>query len=378
MSAKFPFFDVSRQFAPLKTEVMERFSQIVDRQAFILGDTVNNFEKKIAEWVGVSHAITVSSGTEALVVALRALDIGHTDGQRDEVITTPFSFFASTSSILLTGAKPVFVDIDPKTLNIDPSKIEKAITAKTKAIMPVHLYGQCADMDPILNIAKKHNLFVVEDFAQTIGAHYKGRPAGTMGNLGCTSFYPTKNLGGAGEGGMITTNDAQLAEKIKIMRVHGMPKRYVHDILGSNSRMNALQVAYLDVKLPHLKSWMKTRQQLAQIYFDRLKPLTDKGLVLPTVANNCDHVWNQFVVRIHRSDLTRDEVQKRMLELGVPTEVYYPLTIPQQKPLRGICEEKGWPEAEKAAQDVMALPIFPELKKEEQDMVIAALSKILN
>ena len=296
------------------------------------------------------------------------MDIGH----GDEVITPAFSFFASTSSILLVGAKPVFVDVDPKTFNINPSLIEKAITSKTKAIMPVHLFGQCADMDPILAIAKKHKIRVIEDFAQTIGATHKGKYAGAIGDIGSTSFYPTKNLGGAGEGGMITTNDDALAEKVKLIRVHGMPRRYVHDILGTNSRLNALQVAYLAVKLPHLRTWMQKRSDNAQAYLKELRPLTDKGLVLPTLGESNTHVWNQFVIRVPN----RDAIQKAMADEGVPTEIYYPFTIPEQKVLRPFASEKGWVESESASRSVLALPIFPELKKEEQQMVIAALKKV--
>lgn len=366
---QFPFFDVSRQFGPLKSQVLEKFAELLEKQSFVLGETVTRFEKDMAEWIGVKHAITVANGTDSLTVAIRALGIGH----GDEVITTPFSFFASTGSIMLNGATPIFVDIEPKTYNIDPALIEKAITKKTKAILPVHLYGQCADMDAILAIAKKHNLFVIEDFAQSIGATYKGKQAGTMGNVGCTSFYPTKNLGGAGEGGLISTNDDQLAEKIKMIRVHGSGRRYIHEVLGTNSRMNALQVAYLQVKLPHLKSWMASRQKIADRYMSELRPLTDRGLVLPTIQEGRNHVWNQFVVRVPH----REELQKKLLALGVPTDVYYPLTIPQQKVLRGVSAETGWLEAEKAAKVVMALPIFPELKKEEQDLVIQALHKTL-
>lgn len=369
MSPKLPFFDVSRQFAPLKTEVIQKMTELMDKQAFILGETVTKFEQDLSRWMGVKHAITISNGTEALVVALRALGVGH----GDEVVTTPFSFFASTGSILLVGAKPVFVDIDPKTYNLNPSLIEKAITSKTKCILPVHLFGQCADMDPIIALGKKYNIPILEDFAQSIGAEYKGKQAGTMGDVGATSFYPTKNLGGAGEGGAITTNSDELADRVRLMRVHGMPKRYLHDILGTNARMNSLQVAYLATKLPHLKKWMEQRNANAQRYMEELRILTDRGLVLPFVAENRKHVWNQFVVRVP----SREAVQAKMSEKGVPTEVYYPMTIPQQKVLRGIASETGWPESERAAREVLALPIFPEMTAQEQGYVIDALKAAL-
>ena len=369
MAHKLPFFDVSRQFAPLKEEVLRKFGELLDKQAFILGETVNEFEKNLAQWIGVKHAITISNGTEALTVALRALGVG----PGDEVITTPFSFFASTGSILLTGAKPVFVDIDPKTYNISPSLIEKAVTKSTKCILPVHLYGQCADMDPIMALAKNRNISVLEDFAQSIGAEQKGKQAGAIGTMGATSFYPTKNLGGAGEGGAITTNSDELAERVKSIRVHGSPKRYVHDILGTNARMNSLQVAYLAAKLPHLRRWMELRNKNAERYVKELRHLTDKGLVLPVVSDGNKHVWNQFVVRVPN----REKVQAKLSDMGVPSEVYYPMTIPQQKALNGITPSTGWPESEKAAQQVMALPIFPEMTAQEQGFVIEALNSAL-
>jgi dTDP-4-amino-4,6-dideoxygalactose transaminase len=362
---KFPFFDVSRQFPPLKKQVLSKFEELLDKQAFILGETVSAFEKDLAGWIGAKHAVTISNGTEALTVALRALGVG----PGDEVITSAFSFFASTGCILLVGAKPVFVDIDPKTYNIDPRGIEKAITPKTKCILPVHLYGQCADMDAILAVAAKSRIPVLEDFAQSIGAEYKGRQAGTLGALGATSFYPTKNLGGAGEGGAVVTNSDEIAEKVRLIRVHGMPKRYHHDFLGTNARLNSLQCAYLHAKLPHLRTWMDSRRRLAARYMTELRPLTDRGLVLPVTVEGCTHVWNQFIVRVPH----REQVQAKLAERGVPSEIYYPMTIPEQKALRGIAPEKGWPEAERAAREVLALPIFPELREDEQSLVIEAL-----
>ncbi len=362
---RIPFFDLTRQYKSLKTDVMKSFEGLLDRQALILGDAVSKFEEDIARWIGVKHAITCASGTDALILPMRALGIG----PGDEVITPAYSFFCSTSSILLVGAKPVFVDIDPVTMNLDVRQIEALITPRTKMIMPVHLYGQCADMDPILEIAKKHNLYVLEDFAQTIGATYKGRPAGAMGTVGATSFYPTKNLGGAGDGGLMTTNDDKLADALRLIRVHGMRVRYTHEFLGTNSRLDALQCAYLHVKLPHLKSWTARRQQLAERYHAELKDLAGLGLNLPRVASDRTHVWNQFCVRVTH----RDQVRQMMLDRGIPTEIYYPFTIPHQEPLRPYSPKLGWPVSEECARTTLALPIFPELTDEEQGFVISNL-----
>ncbi len=368
MKKTIPFFDLKRQYQTIKQEVFEILPKIFEDQAFILGDRVQNFETNIAQWIGVKYAYTVKTGTEALYLGLKALDIG----PGDEVITPAYSFFASTGAILLCNAKPIFVDIDPKTYNMNWKQIEAKITKKTKAIMPVHLYGQCADMDPILEIAKKHNLFVIEDFAQSIGAKYKGKQAGSMGNLGATSFYPTKNLGAAGEGGLITTNDDRLADRLKIMRVHGMRERYLHETLGNNSRLDSVQCAYLNVKLKYLNSWVEQRNKNAQRYLEELKPLEKKGLKLPSIAANCTHVWNQFMIEMP----SRDENRKKLTELGVATDIYYPHTIPAQKVLRGISDPMGWPVSESAAKTILALPIFPELTDDEQSYVIEAMHKV--
>lgn len=366
---KFPFFDLTRQFPEIKNEVMTTFEKLLDRQALVMGDAVTDFEKNIAQWMGVKHAITVGNGTEALILALKVLDIG----PGDEVITPAFSFFASTGAILYVGAKPVFVDVDAATYNMLPDQIEKMITARTKAIMPVHLYGQMAEMGPILEIAKKHKLRVIEDYAQSIGARDGDLVSGACGDLGATSFYPTKNLGAAGEGGMITTNDDALADKTRLIRVHGMRKRYIHEFLGTNSRLDALQCAYLSAKLPRLNRWVEMRTQNANRYFAELAPLTKLGLTLPKVGATKKHVWNQFIITVPE----RDRVKEILAERGVPTEIYYPFTIPEQAPLRGICEPAGWPTSEKLARTSMALPIFPELKSEEQTLVIEGLKHAL-
>ncbi|MBX9769446.1 MAG: DegT/DnrJ/EryC1/StrS family aminotransferase [Bdellovibrionales bacterium] len=369
MSNKFNFFDLTRQYAEIKPAVMKVFEELLDKQHLILGDATAKFEADVAKWIGVKHAVTVASGTDALIVGLKALGVG----AGDEIITPAYSFFASTSSIILAGAKPVLVDIEPDTYNMDPLKLEAAITAKTKAIMPVHLYGQCADMGAILTIAKKHGIPVMEDYAQSIGATYQGQQAGTMGALGATSFYPTKNLGGAGDGGLVTTNDDALADRLKLLRAHGMRVRYQHEILGTNSRLDALQCAYLHVKLPLLQGFMNRRRQIAERYLSELKSLESRGLVLPVTRLENVHVWNQFIIRVPN----RDQVRKNLLELGVPTEIYYPFTVAEQPPLRPYCAEKGWAVSEASAATSLALPIFPELIDSEQKLVIDALKEVL-
>lgn len=369
MTNKFNFFDLTRQFAEIKPAVMKVFEELLDKQHLILGDATAKFEADVAKWIGVKHAVTMASGTDALIVGLKALGVG----PGDEVITPAYSFFASSSSIILAGAKPVLVDIEPDTYNIDPRKIEAAITPQTRAIMPVHLYGQCADMGAILEIAKKHNIPVLEDYAQSIGATYQGQQAGTMGTLGSTSFYPTKNLGGAGDGGLVTTNDDALADRLKLLRAHGMRVRYQHEILGTNSRLDALQCAYLHVKLPLLYGYMNRRRQIAERYLAELKPLEARGLVLPVTRHQNKHVWNQFIIRVPN----RDQVRKNLQEMGIPTEIYYPFTVAHQPPLRPFCAETGWAVSEASALTSLALPIFPELKDSEQTLVIDALKDVL-
>lgn len=369
MASLFPFFDLTRQYKSLKPQILETVSRTFEKQAFVMGDEILGLEKELAAAIGVKHALTCASGTEALVVALKALGIG----PGDEVITTPFSFFASTSSILLAGARPVFVDIENETYNINSLLVEKAITKKTKAILPVHLFGQCADMKAIMAIAAKHRLHVLEDAAQSIFARFDGKICMGLGHMGATSFYPTKNLGGAGEGGLITTNDDHLADQVKLLRVHGMKVRYTHDVLGWNSRMDALQAAVLRVKLPHLETWIARRQQLSRQYHEQLKHLGDK-LVLPATLKNRTHVWNQFVVLVNN----RDQVRGRLDEMGIPTDIFYPKTIPAQPVLAKLgFKEENIPVAVETASLALALPIFPELTDDEQRLVTAALSKAL-
>jgi dTDP-4-amino-4,6-dideoxygalactose transaminase len=369
--SQFPFFDLTRQHQTIKNEVMEVVARVFEKQAFVMGDEVTQLENELARYMGVKHVVTCANGTDALVLALKAMGIG----EGDEVLTTPFSFFASTSSILLAGAKPVFVDIDPATFNIDPGALTKALTEKTKAIMPVHLFGQCAEMDAIMSFAKRYNLLVLEDAAQSIGARYGDRGACSMGTMGSVSFYPTKNLGGAGEGGAVATNDDKLAERAKLIRVHGMKVRYTHDLLGWNSRLDALQAAVLRVKLRHLDQWVSRRNQLARQYAELLAPLAKtERLVLPRTAAGRSHVWNQYTVLVK----DRDGVRKKLEEKGIPTDIFYPKTIPAQPVMQELgYKEQNIPVSVECAKRALALPIFPELTDGEQRKVAEALIQIL-
>ena len=369
MTNKLNFFDLTRQYSEIKPAVMKVYEDLLDKQHLILGEAAQKFETDVARWIGVKHAVTVASGTDALILGLKAMGVG----PGDEVITPAYSFFCSTSSIILAGATPVLVDVEPDTYNLSPRLVEAAMTSKTKAIMPVHLYGQCADMGPLMAISKKHGIPLIEDFAQSIGATYQGQQAGTMGLVGATSFYPTKNLGGAGDGGLVTTNDDGVADRLKLLRVHGMRVRYHHEILGTNSRLDALQCAYLHVKLPKLQGYMARRKQLAERYLREMKPLEALGMVLPTTRKENVHVWNQFIVRVPN----RDQVRKNLQEIGIPTEIYYPLTIAEQPPLRPYCAERGWAVSEASALSSLALPIFPELKDSEQTLVIEGFKEVL-
>lgn len=365
------FFDITRQYQQLKPEVMSAFEKILDSQSCIGGVAVAEFEKNIAQWIGSKHAVTVASGMDALILGLKALGVK----AGDEVITPAFSFFGSTGAITWLQATPVWVDIKSDTYCIDEKEIEKKITSKTKAIMPVHLYGQCADMDPILEISRKKGIPVIEDTAQSIGASYKGRAAGTMGDIGAISFYPTKNLGGAGDGGLIVTNNDDLAQKAALLKNHGMPKRYTYALLGSNSRLDALQCAYLNIKLKHLQKWNNRRAEIASYYIQKLSDLESKGLVLPKTDSANKHVYHQFVIRLPNREIVRN----KLVELGVPTDIYYPKAIPDEpvvKEFRNSSER--FPVAEKCANEVLALPIFPELTQNEVDFVVEGIRKALN
>lgn len=364
----FPFLDLKAQFASIRDQVMAAVSTVLESQQFILGPEVKRFEDETAAKLGVKHAISCASGTDALLLALMAAGIG----QGDEVITTPFSFVATAGSIVQVGAKPVFVDIDPATFNIDPQKIEAAITSKTRAILPVHLFGLPADLDPIMTIAKAKKLLVIEDAAQAIGSRYDDRFIGTIGDFGCFSFFPSKNLGAAGDGGLIITNNPAFAELLRMIRVHGSKTKYLHDVQGINSRLDALQAAILRVKLKHLDRWAAGRENRAQRYrflFD------EKGLAsymsYPSVPpSKFHHVYNQFTIRAQR----RDELKASLQNSGMPSEIYYPLCLHLQKAFAFLgYQPRQMPAAETVSHEVLSLPVYPELTDKQQDMVVKAI-----
>jgi len=374
---KIPLLDLNAQHDPILKEILEAIEQVIRRQSYILGPEVQKLEERIASYCGTPFAVGVSSGTDALLISLMALGIG----QNDEVITTPYSFFATAGVIARVGAKPVFVDIDPATFNLDPDRIEPAITSKTKAVLPVHLYGQCADMDPIIKIAENHGLKVIEDAAQAIGAEYTGgQRGGSMGALGCLSFFPSKNLGAMGDAGMVVTKDADLSEKIRVLRVHGSKPKYYHKMIGGNFRLDTIQAAVLNVKLNYLDVWTQKRQENASRYIKLFKEsgLIEKaGLRLPAAVFEDTrvshyHIYNQFVIRVPDRDRLRDHLKQR----GIATEVYYPVPFHLQECFRDLGYKEGdFPEAERASKETLALPIYPELSKTQQSYVINQVSE---
>jgi dTDP-4-amino-4,6-dideoxygalactose transaminase len=362
-----PLVDLKRQYYSIKEEIDSAIQDVLEDQSFILGPQVKEFEKLFASYCNTNHAIGVSSGTDALLLALKSLGIGN----GDEVITSPFTFFATVGAICNTGATPVFADIDPESYNIRPDLIEKRINKNTKAIIPVHLYGQCADMDPILEIAKKHNIKVIEDAAQAIGAEYKDRKSGSMGDLGCFSFFPSKNLGGFGDGGMITCNNEELAEKIYMLRVHGgRPKNY-YSIIGINGRLDTIQASILIKKLRHIDLWNEDRRQKASYYTKQMEGL---NLTLPKTINFNKHVFHLYVIRPKE----RDKLIEHFRANNIDCAVHYPIPQHLQKCLEHLGYKEGdMPEAERAAKEILAIPIFPEITKEEQDYIISTINDFL-
>jgi len=365
-----PLLDLKQQHAALREELRAATDRIIDSQQFVLGEEVRLLEEEIARYSQVKHAAGCASGSDALLLALMALDIK----AGDEVITTPFSFFATASSIARVGARPVFVDIEPRTYNLDPSLVEAAITERTRAIIPVHLYGQCAEMDALLEVAARHELPVIEDAAQAIGAEDAGRCAGSMGAIGCFSFYPTKNLGGAGDGGMLTTNDDSLAARLRRLRVHGGATEYIHREIGINSRLDALQAAILRVKLPHLNSWSQGRRERAQTYSLLLtKAYLAFDLRAPFIRENARHIFHQFVVRVPEH---RDALIEHLKAHGVGVKIYYPVPLHLQECFEYLGYREGaLPLAERAARETLALPIYPELRLEQQQYVVDVLKR---
>jgi len=374
--------DLKRQYEPLHAELMVALEHVLQTQQFILGEQVASFERAAAFQLGVNHAIGCSSGTDALWLALVASQIG----PGDAVLTTPFSFFASVSAILRAGAQPVLADIDPVTFNLDPDAVRCALdtpaAANTKAILPVHLYGQCADWDALSKIAGDQGLKLIEDAAQAWGANWNGKAAGGLGDAAAFSFYPTKNLSAAGDAGMVTTNDDEIAERARMLRQHGMRRRYYHDEVGWNTRLDGFQGAVLEIKLKYIVGWNDARRAIAERYHSLFRkagvvdpgPYPGKGIVLPVEVSGAHHVWHQYVIRCTRRDVLRDFLSARK----IGSEIYYPVPLHMQEALKSLGYAEGdFPESERAAREVLALPIFPELREDEQQTVVNAIADFL-
>ena len=378
---KIPPFDVSQQYQQIGDRLNQAALAVLASGQYIGGQVVSQFETEFANYIGASvdsgvgsivgslHGISCNSGTDALYLALRALNIG----EGDEVITSPFTFFASAETISMTGATPVFIDIEAHSFNMNVNLIESAVTERTKAIMPVHLFGRSVDMTNLMAIAKKHNLYVIEDCAQATGATYKGQKVGNIGDVGCFSFYPTKNLGGCGDGGMMTTNNAEVAEKLRILREHGSPKRYYHEYIGMNSRLDSLQAALLQVKLPYLDKWNSQRREISDRYTHLLKDANIPNLIFPDHCSGS--VWNQYTICIGAGK--RNDVQTQLREQNIITMIYYPLPLHLQTVYKNLGYKKGdFPITEDICDQVLSLPMFPELSEEQQDRVVSTLQKI--
>ena len=362
-----PILDLTRYDEGLKADIARRVAEVFETGRFVMGPANEEFERAFAREIGAAHALGVTSGTDALLVSLMALGVS----SGDEVITSAFSFFASAGVVARLNARPVFVDIEAATFNMDPRKLEAAITPRTKAIQPVHLYGQCADMDPILEIAARRGIPVLEDACQAVGATYRGRAAGSMGTLGGFSFYPTKNLGAAGDAGAVATNDERLAALVKSLRLHGSTVTYHHDRVGGNFRMDAVQAAVLSAKLPRLPAWNDRRRAIAARYRELLGGAEREGrIVLPAEAPENRHVYHQYVVRV----ADRDGVKARLAQRGVASAVFYPIPLHLQDCFEALGGRPGQlPESEKAAKEVLALPVFPELQEAEIERVAGAV-----
>ncbi|MEI2690181.1 MAG: DegT/DnrJ/EryC1/StrS family aminotransferase [Anaerolineae bacterium] len=362
-----PILDLKTQYEQLRDEIAVALQGVLDSGAFVLGPDVKALEQEVADYCRCRYGVGVASGTDALRLSLAALEIGH----GDEVITTPFTFVATANTISHSGARPVFVDIDPLTYNLDPDAVAAAVTPRTKAIVPVHLYGQPADMDAIMAIAQQHGLAVIEDAAQAIGAEYKGRRAGSIGQVGCLSFYPTKNLGAYGDAGMVVTNDAALADKLDVLRRQGGKTKYFHQVLGFNSRLDTMQAAVLRVKLRYLERWQDARREVAQRY-NALLAASGAPVVTPYVRPDVRHVYHQYTIRAPQRDALAQHLQQR----GISTMIYYPLPLH----LQGLYNDLGMaegalPHAEAAGREVLSLPMFPELTEAQQQEIVAAIAE---
>ncbi|MGG1572312.1 DegT/DnrJ/EryC1/StrS family aminotransferase [Fictibacillus sp. NRS-1165] len=364
---KVPMLDLSEQYQTLKEEIFASLEEIMSGSRFILGDNVKKLEKDVADYSAAKYGVGVANGSDALHISLLGCGVK----QGDEVIVPSFTFFATAGAVARAGAVPVFVDIDPKTYNIDPAKIEAAVTEKTKAIIPVHLYGQMADMEPIAEIAKKHNLAIIEDAAQAIGSKYKGKNVGELGTTATYSFFPTKNLGGYGDGGMIITNDEDIAETMRVIRVHGSKPKYYHHILGYNSRLDELQAGILNVKFPHLNTWSEARREKAAVYTELLNEKLGDLVVTPFVEEHNYHVFHQYTIQVP----DRSGLQEFLKEQGIGSMIYYPKPLHLQPVFKELGYKEGdLPETEKAAERVLSLPMFPELKREQQEYVVEQIA----
>ena len=368
---KVPLLDLKEQYKTIKKEVLKTAEELFESQYFILGPRVTDLEEKIADYCSSKHAVGVSSGTDALLISLMAIDTG----LKDMVITTPYTFFATAGSIARTGARPIFVDIDPKTFNISSECLESVVDSmprtelkKLKAVIPVHLYGQCADMAPILEICKKYNLVVIEDAAQAIGAEYQGQRAGSMGDFGCFSFFPSKNLGAFGDGGIVTTNSDEFYDKLCILRTHGSRPKYYHKLIGGNFRLDAFQAAVVSIKLKYLDQWTKARQENAQKYRALFSHAGLEDVVELPYEKEDRHIYNQFVIRVGER---RDDLRGFLSDAGIGTEVYYPVPLHLQDCFSDLNYKKGdFPQAEHAALHTLALPIYPELSDDQIEYVV--------
>ena len=366
-----PLLDLQAQFAGIRDEVLSAVVRVCDSQRFVMGPEVEAFEREMAELLGVTDAIGVSSGTDALLVSLMALGVG----PGDEVVTSTYSFFATAGAVSRVGATPVFVDIDPRTFNIDVAQVARTMTRRTRALMPVHLFGQMADMDPLVELAAQARVPIIEDAAQAIGARYAGRPAGGIGALGCFSFFPSKNLGAFGDAGLVTTNDGALASRVRLLRTHGAERQYHHRVVGGNFRIDALQAAVLRVKAPHLAAWTAARQRNAARYRELIEAagLTSR-ITMPAEAAFRTHIYNQFVVRVP----DRDRVKTALEARGVGTAIYYPVPFHAQECFSYLGPwPAGFPEAERAARESLALPVFGELSDDQLRYVVDSLAAVL-
>ncbi len=362
-----PLVDLTAQYHSIKEEIDAAIQATLESGQFVLGPAVSTFEQSLASYLGMDHAIGVASGTDALVLALRALDVG----AGDEVIVPAYTFFATAGTVMSVGAKPVFVDIDPVTYEIDVAQIKDRITPRTKAIIPVHLYGHPADMDPILELARSHNLKVIEDNAQALGATYRGKKTGSFSDIGCLSFFPTKNLGAFGDAGMVVTNDPALAERMRMLRTHGWKKKYYSEEVGYNSRLDTLQAAILQAKLQHLDEWNERRGAIARRYTEHLAPMS---VIVPVECEWGRHIYHLYIIRSSR----RDELRAFLKQKGIASEVYYPLPPHLSTPCRKLGYQEGdYPHAERASRETLALPLYPELTTAQQDEVLAALGEFV-